>query len=33
MIIPYLIWSVLIIVPTTLIAWWGLREDENGRRS
>jgi hypothetical protein len=23
MIIPFLIWSVLIVVPTILIAWWG----------
>jgi hypothetical protein len=31
MIIPFLIWSFLIVVPTALIAWWGVREDENGR--
>jgi hypothetical protein len=31
MIIDFLIWSFLIVVPTTLIAWWGVREDENGR--
>jgi len=28
MIIPFLIWSILIIVPVTLIAWWGVREDK-----
>jgi hypothetical protein len=33
MIIPFLIWSVLIVVPTTLIAWWGVREDKSERRS
>jgi len=33
MIIPFLIWSILIVVPTTLIAWWGVREDESDGRS
>ena len=29
MMTTFLIWSILIIVPTTLIAWWGVREDES----
>jgi hypothetical protein len=31
MLIPFLIGSILIIMPTMLIAWWGVREDANGR--
>ncbi len=27
MIIPFLICICLIVVPVTLIAWWGVRED------
>jgi len=26
---PFLIYSILIVVPVTLIAWWGVREDED----
>lgn len=33
MIIPFLIWSGLIIVPTVLIAWWGVRDNKNSYRS
>ncbi len=33
MITTFLIWSILIIVPATLIAWWGVREDESDGRS
>ncbi len=29
MMTTFLIWSILIIVPTALIAWWGVREDES----
>jgi hypothetical protein len=33
MITPFLIWSLLIVFPTTLIAWWGVREDKSDGRS
>ncbi len=35
MIIPFLIWiwSILVIVPVTLIAWWVVREDADDGRS
>jgi hypothetical protein len=28
-IIPFLVLSILIVGPVTLIAWWGVRENEN----
>ena len=33
MMTTFLICSILIIVPTALIAWWGVREDEDNGRS
>ncbi|HID52403.1 MAG TPA: hypothetical protein EYP41_10235 [Anaerolineae bacterium] len=33
MIIPFLIWSILIILPALLIAWRGVRDDEDNGRS
>jgi hypothetical protein len=33
MIAPFLIYSILVVVPVTLIDWWGVSKDANNDRS